>query len=156
MLTAQLLRDPRVLFAGYKVPHPLENSFVLKIQVRDGERTRTRDTSTMHARTHTRTRTHTHTHIHTHTHTHNAVSSKDSKPRACSVVHLPSLTCALHHVCSHSARPGCTPAQALETAIQDCTNTIASIQESFQEEVHRVKREEGAVGVQGYGDYNAV
>lgn len=61
-----------------------------------------------------------------------------------------------HHVCSHSARPGCTPAQALETAIQDCTNTIASIQESFQEEVHRVKREEGAVGVQGYGDYNAV
>ena len=36
MLTAQLLRDPRVLFAGYKVPHPLENNFVLKIQVREG------------------------------------------------------------------------------------------------------------------------
>jgi DNA-directed RNA polymerase II subunit RPB11 len=28
----QLLKDPRVLFAGYKVPHPLEHNFVLKIQ----------------------------------------------------------------------------------------------------------------------------
>eukprot|EP00038_Savillea_parva_P003366 m.124579 g.124579 ORF g.124579 m.124579 type:complete len:136 (+) comp11156_c0_seq8:450-857(+) len=76
MLVNQLLRDPRVLFAGYKVPHPLENNFVLKIQVKEG----------------------------------------------------------------------CTPAQALETAIQDCTSAIASIQESFQEEVHRVRREEGQGG----------
>ena len=28
----QLLKDPQVLFAGYKVPHPLENKFVLRVQ----------------------------------------------------------------------------------------------------------------------------
>ena len=28
----QLLKNPKVLFAGYKVPHPLEHNFVLKIQ----------------------------------------------------------------------------------------------------------------------------
>ncbi|KAJ3395060.1 DNA-directed RNA polymerase II core subunit [Lobulomyces angularis] len=32
MLRMQLLKNPKVLFAGYKVPHPLEHSFVLKIQ----------------------------------------------------------------------------------------------------------------------------
>ena len=29
---SQLLRDPQVLFAGYKVPHPLEHKFVLRVQ----------------------------------------------------------------------------------------------------------------------------
>ena len=28
----QLLKDPQVLFAGYKVPHPLENKFIIRIQ----------------------------------------------------------------------------------------------------------------------------
>ena len=28
----QLLRDPQVLFAGYKMPHPLEHKFVLRVQ----------------------------------------------------------------------------------------------------------------------------
>lgn len=28
----QLLKDPQVLFAGYKVPHPLEHKFVLRVQ----------------------------------------------------------------------------------------------------------------------------
>jgi hypothetical protein len=28
----QLLEDPKVLFAGYKMPHPLEHYFVLKVQ----------------------------------------------------------------------------------------------------------------------------
>ncbi|WVQ78109.1 hypothetical protein IAT38_000190 [Cryptococcus sp. DSM 104549] len=32
MLRAQLLLDPTVLFAGYKVPHPLDNDIILKIQ----------------------------------------------------------------------------------------------------------------------------
>ncbi|KAK4683912.1 DNA-directed RNA polymerase II subunit RPB11, partial [Tremellales sp. Uapishka_1] len=32
MIRAQLLLDPTVLFAGYKVPHPLENNILLKIQ----------------------------------------------------------------------------------------------------------------------------
>ncbi|XP_025089929.1 DNA-directed RNA polymerase II subunit RPB11 [Pomacea canaliculata] len=32
MITTQLLKDPQVLFAGYKVPHPLEHKFVLRIQ----------------------------------------------------------------------------------------------------------------------------
>jgi DNA-directed RNA polymerase II subunit RPB11 len=27
-----LLRDPQVLFAGYKVPHPLEHRVVLRVQ----------------------------------------------------------------------------------------------------------------------------
>ncbi|KZT23662.1 RBP11-like subunits of RNA polymerase [Neolentinus lepideus HHB14362 ss-1] len=32
MLRAQLLATPSVLFAGYKVPHPLQPYFILKIQ----------------------------------------------------------------------------------------------------------------------------
>ncbi|KAF7318915.1 RNA-pol-L-2 domain-containing protein [Mycena chlorophos] len=32
MLRAQLLSDPTVLFAGYKVPHPLHPYFLLKVQ----------------------------------------------------------------------------------------------------------------------------
>jgi hypothetical protein len=28
----QLMKDPQVLFAGYKIPHPLEHKFVLRIQ----------------------------------------------------------------------------------------------------------------------------
>ncbi|KAJ3363243.1 hypothetical protein AMAG_11934 [Allomyces macrogynus ATCC 38327] len=35
LLKAALLRDKRVLFAGYKVPHPLEHYFVLKVQTTD-------------------------------------------------------------------------------------------------------------------------
>lgn len=31
-LLSQLLRDPQVLFAGYKMPHPLEHKFVLRVQ----------------------------------------------------------------------------------------------------------------------------
>lgn len=31
-LYSQLLKDPNVLFAGYKVPHPLEHKFVIRIQ----------------------------------------------------------------------------------------------------------------------------
>lgn len=27
-----MLKDPTVMFAGYKVPHPLEHKFVLRIQ----------------------------------------------------------------------------------------------------------------------------
>lgn len=30
--SSQLLKDPNVLFAGYKLPHPLEHKFVLRIQ----------------------------------------------------------------------------------------------------------------------------
>ena len=30
--SSQLLRDPQVLFSGYKVPHPLEHKFVLRVQ----------------------------------------------------------------------------------------------------------------------------
>lgn len=29
---SQLLKDPHVLFAGYKQPHPLEHKFILRIQ----------------------------------------------------------------------------------------------------------------------------
>ncbi|CRL06215.1 CLUMA_CG019142, isoform A [Clunio marinus] len=32
MIRNQLLKDPRVLFAGYKLPHPLEHKFVIRIQ----------------------------------------------------------------------------------------------------------------------------
>ncbi|KAK6192040.1 hypothetical protein SNE40_003589 [Patella caerulea] len=32
MITTQLLKDPQVLFAGYKNPHPLEHKFVVRIQ----------------------------------------------------------------------------------------------------------------------------
>lgn len=29
---SQLLKDPNVLFAGYKQPHPLEHKFILRVQ----------------------------------------------------------------------------------------------------------------------------
>lgn len=32
LITMQLHKDPHVLFAGYKVPHPLEHKFVLRVQ----------------------------------------------------------------------------------------------------------------------------
>jgi len=32
LLRAQLLKDPQVIFAGYRVPHPLEHKFVLRVQ----------------------------------------------------------------------------------------------------------------------------
>eukprot|EP00794_Sanderia_malayensis_P009851 gene9851-10862_t len=32
LLRAQLLKDPQVIFAGYRVPHPLEYKFVLRVQ----------------------------------------------------------------------------------------------------------------------------
>jgi len=32
VLSRQLLKDPQVIFAGYKIPHPLEHKFVLRIQ----------------------------------------------------------------------------------------------------------------------------
>lgn len=31
-MRSQLLKDPNVLFAGYKNPHPLEHKFVIRIQ----------------------------------------------------------------------------------------------------------------------------
>ncbi|KAI9312476.1 DNA-directed RNA polymerase [Dichotomocladium elegans] len=36
MLRSQLLKDPRVMFAGYKVPHPLEHNFLVKVQTVPG------------------------------------------------------------------------------------------------------------------------
>ncbi|RDL41209.1 RBP11-like subunits of RNA polymerase [Venustampulla echinocandica] len=36
MLRSQLLKDPHVIFAGYKVPHPLFASFELRIQTDGG------------------------------------------------------------------------------------------------------------------------
>ncbi|KAK6516302.1 DNA-directed RNA polymerase II core subunit [Arthrobotrys conoides] len=35
LLRSQLLKDPKVLFAGYKVPHPLFPSFELRVQTTD-------------------------------------------------------------------------------------------------------------------------
>ncbi|CAD5123617.1 DgyrCDS11944 [Dimorphilus gyrociliatus] len=32
ILRCQLLKDPKVLFAGYKHPHPLEHKIVLRVQ----------------------------------------------------------------------------------------------------------------------------
>eukprot|EP00771_Trimastix_marina_P000624 gnl/Trimastix_PCT/1645.p1 GENE.gnl/Trimastix_PCT/1645~~gnl/Trimastix_PCT/1645.p1 ORF type:complete len:127 (+),score=15.55 gnl/Trimastix_PCT/1645:92-472(+) len=32
IIRMQLLRDPHVLFAGYQIPHPLENVLVVRIQ----------------------------------------------------------------------------------------------------------------------------
>ncbi|KAK7789961.1 hypothetical protein R5R35_008209 [Gryllus longicercus] len=32
MIRNQLLKDPNVLFAGYKIPHPLEHKFIIRIQ----------------------------------------------------------------------------------------------------------------------------
>uniref|UniRef100_G3QPD8 DNA-directed RNA polymerase RBP11-like dimerisation domain-containing protein n=1 Tax=Gorilla gorilla gorilla TaxID=9595 RepID=G3QPD8_GORGO len=31
-LKVQLLKDPQVLFAGYKVPHPLEHKIIIRVQ----------------------------------------------------------------------------------------------------------------------------
>ena len=33
---SQLLKDPKVLFAGYKIPHPLEYNFELRVQTAEG------------------------------------------------------------------------------------------------------------------------
>jgi hypothetical protein len=30
--SSQLLKDPQVIFAGYKCPHPLEHKFVIRVQ----------------------------------------------------------------------------------------------------------------------------
>ena len=32
LLNSQLLKDPKVVFAGYMVPHPLEHKVVLRVQ----------------------------------------------------------------------------------------------------------------------------
>uniref|UniRef100_A0A8C1CB52 Polymerase (RNA) II (DNA directed) polypeptide J n=1 Tax=Cyprinus carpio TaxID=7962 RepID=A0A8C1CB52_CYPCA len=32
IIRSQLLKDPQVLFAGYKVPHPLEHKIVIRVQ----------------------------------------------------------------------------------------------------------------------------
>ncbi|XP_074604558.1 DNA-directed RNA polymerase II subunit RPB11 [Brevipalpus obovatus] len=32
LIRTQLLKDPNVIFAGYKVPHPLEHKFILRVQ----------------------------------------------------------------------------------------------------------------------------
>ncbi|XP_053202138.1 pre-mRNA-splicing factor CWC22 homolog [Panonychus citri] len=32
LIRCQLLKDPNVIFAGYKVPHPLEHKFILRVQ----------------------------------------------------------------------------------------------------------------------------
>ena len=32
MIRNQLLKDPHVLFAGYKLPHPLEHKIILRVQ----------------------------------------------------------------------------------------------------------------------------
>ena len=32
----ELLKNKQVLFVGYKMPHPLENRFVLRLQTREG------------------------------------------------------------------------------------------------------------------------
>lgn len=36
LLRAQLMQDPRVIFAGYKVEHPLFANFLLRIQTEEG------------------------------------------------------------------------------------------------------------------------
>ena len=35
LLRSQLLKDPKVLFAGYKIPHPLFPTFELRVQTTD-------------------------------------------------------------------------------------------------------------------------
>ncbi|KAI9179660.1 DNA-directed RNA polymerase II core subunit [Blastocladiella emersonii ATCC 22665] len=35
LLKSALLRDPRVVFAGYKMPHPLEHHILFKLQTTD-------------------------------------------------------------------------------------------------------------------------
>nr|XP_033778890.1 DNA-directed RNA polymerase II subunit RPB11-a isoform X1 [Geotrypetes seraphini] len=32
IIKSQLLKDPQVLFAGYKVPHPLEHKIIIRLQ----------------------------------------------------------------------------------------------------------------------------
>ncbi|XP_048374504.1 DNA-directed RNA polymerase II subunit RPB11-a [Sphaerodactylus townsendi] len=32
IIKSQLLKDPQVLFAGYKVPHPLEHKIIIRVQ----------------------------------------------------------------------------------------------------------------------------
>eukprot|EP00727_Mastigamoeba_balamuthi_P012528 m51a1_g7899 putative dna-directed rna polymerases iv and v subunit 11-like (121) ;mRNA; f:123213-123806 len=39
LLKMQLLRDPNVLFAGYRKPHPLEHYILLKVQTINGSYT---------------------------------------------------------------------------------------------------------------------
>ncbi|CAG0884429.1 unnamed protein product [Darwinula stevensoni] len=39
LIKTQLLKDPRVIFAGYKVPHPLEHKVILRIQTSSSEYT---------------------------------------------------------------------------------------------------------------------
>ncbi|XP_026819899.1 DNA-directed RNA polymerase II subunit RPB11-like [Rhopalosiphum maidis] len=39
MIRNQLLKDPKVLFAGYKQPHPLEHKFELRVQTKSSEYT---------------------------------------------------------------------------------------------------------------------
>ena len=36
LLRDQLLKDPRVLFAGYRITHPLENQIMLRVQTITG------------------------------------------------------------------------------------------------------------------------
>lgn len=36
MLTSQLQQDPRVLYAAYKIEHPLFANFVMRVQTEDG------------------------------------------------------------------------------------------------------------------------
>lgn len=37
LLRMQLLKDPNIIFAGYKVPHPLENRVELKVQSKEND-----------------------------------------------------------------------------------------------------------------------
>lgn len=39
LIRNQLLKDPNVIFAGYKVPHPLEHKFVLRVQTSSSDYT---------------------------------------------------------------------------------------------------------------------
>ncbi|XP_025207569.1 DNA-directed RNA polymerase II subunit RPB11-like [Melanaphis sacchari] len=39
MIRNQLLKDPNVLFAGYKQPHPLEHKFEIRVQTKSSEYT---------------------------------------------------------------------------------------------------------------------
>lgn len=38
-MTSQLLKDPNVLFAGYKQSHPMEHKFELRVQTKSPEYT---------------------------------------------------------------------------------------------------------------------
>nr|CAG4635869.1 EOG090X0L4K [Artemia franciscana] len=37
LIRTQLLKDPNVIFAGFKIPHPLENKVVLRIQTNSND-----------------------------------------------------------------------------------------------------------------------